>query len=215
MIEKVKEILKEFDLKLAHIDDPYITKQSGTYTDKLIDKFAQQICQQFPKTPKNPDGYKPKIVLVIDPKLVKNVPKPDEWFTEERIKGAIAREEVYKEYNESLKLDESRLLTVEEFTKALKPLAKNNVIPIAIGKVDKAVMKAQRDLTSSIIRAECQARVRANLTLLVAEIQDCKDTAKVNQLLDCWIKANNLKPEEVKTYDSLDEFRQALKEEVK
>lgn len=47
-IGEVKRILGEFHLALEHIDDPYITEISGTYTDKLIDKYAQQICQRFP-----------------------------------------------------------------------------------------------------------------------------------------------------------------------
>ena len=41
---------------------------------------------------------------------------------------------------------------------------------------------------------------KATLTLLIAEIQACQDMAEVNRVLDSWIKANDLHPEEVKTF---------------
>jgi len=40
---------------------------------------------------------------------------------------------------------------------------------------------------------------RATITILIHEIQGCKDMDEVNRLLDCWIKANDLHPEEVQT----------------
>ena len=42
---------------------------------------------------------------------------------------------------------------------------------------------------------------KATLTLLIAEIQACQDMVEVNQVLDPWVKANDLHPEEVRTFD--------------
>ena len=42
---------------------------------------------------------------------------------------------------------------------------------------------------------------KATLTLLIAEIQDCQDMAEVNRVLDSWIKANDIHPEKVGTFD--------------
>ena len=42
-------------------------------------------------------------------------------------------------------------------------------------------------------------QAKAALTLLIAEFQDCKDMTEVKSLIDCWIKANGLHPEEVET----------------
>ena len=106
------------------------------------------------------------------------------------------------------KPDESRLLTDEEI------VARWGAHPTT-GDIEfyKRIAAAQDARTASIKDVECQQRVKANLTLLVAEIQDCKNLEAVNQLLDCWIKANDLKPEEVETYDPIDELRQALKKQ--
>ena len=54
------------------------------------------------------------------------------------------------------------------------------------------------------------SKTKAILTLLIAEIQSCEDITQVNELLDCWIKTNDLHPEAVKTYNSIEELKQAL-----
>ena len=43
---------------------------------------------------------------------------------------------------------------------------------------------------------------KATLTLLIAEILACQDMAEVKRVLDSWIKANDLHPEEVGTFDA-------------
>jgi len=43
---------------------------------------------------------------------------------------------------------------------------------------------------------------KATLTLLIAEIQACQDMAEVNLAIDSWIKANDLHPEKVGTFDA-------------
>lgn len=45
------------------------------------------------------------------------------------------------------------------------------------------------------IEGEC----KATLEILIHEIQQCKDIDAVHQLLDCWIKPNDLHPERVQT----------------
>jgi len=52
----------------------------------------------------------------------------------------------------------------------------------------------------------------ASLTLLVAEIQGCENMDEVKRLVSSWVKANNLEPEKVETYQSLEELEQALKD---
>jgi len=57
---------------------------------------------------------------------------------------------------------------------------------------------------------------RATLEILICEIQEILDgegdikITKIEQLLDCWIKANDLHPERVRTYRSKEEFQAAL-----
>ena len=50
---------------------------------------------------------------------------------------------------------------------------------------------------------------KAFFEILIKEIQDCKDMAEVNSLLDCWIKANDFHPENVQT-SSEEELRRAI-----
>lgn len=45
----------------------------------------------------------------------------------------------------------------------------------------------------------------ASLTLLVAEIQGCKDMDETGRILKSWINANDLEPEKVKTFNSVEE----------
>ena len=50
---------------------------------------------------------------------------------------------------------------------------------------------------------------KASLTLLIAEIQNCQPNPKIVVILDSWIKANDLHPEAVESYDSIEELKQA------
>lgn len=50
--------------------------------------------------------------------------------------------------------EKNRLLTPDEFDKALEALAKNNVVPVAIGKIDKVIMKAQDAKTARLVAEE-------------------------------------------------------------
>lgn len=52
----------------------------------------------------------------------------------------------------------------------------------------------------------------AQLTILVREIQDCKNMVAVRRLLKSWIDANDLEPEKVETYNSTEELLQALQQ---
>lgn len=52
---------------------------------------------------------------------------------------------------------------------------------------------------------------KACLTILIREIQDCKDIEEIKKMLDIWIKANDLHPEQVQTYNSLEELKKALR----
>ncbi len=40
---------------------------------------------------------------------------------------------------------------------------------------------------------------RAVFEILIKEVQDCRTLEGVNSLLDCWVKANDLHPENVGT----------------
>ncbi len=40
---------------------------------------------------------------------------------------------------------------------------------------------------------------RAVFEILIKEVQDCKTLGEVNSLLDCWVEANDLHPENVDT----------------
>lgn len=53
---------------------------------------------------------------------------------------------------------------------------------------------------------------RAKLTILVAETQGCKNMEEVNKLLNSWIAANDLEPEKVEVYDSVEELLKAMEE---
>ena len=115
-----------------------------------------------------------QVAFIKDAELVKNKPKPDEWFTEERIKGAIAREEVYKEYNESLKPEKGRLLTDEDMLSIVnsipgrQPGEDYSRLTIAIMN---RVAKAQRDLTASIKDKEYK-KERLEYVWLVTELRN-------------------------------------------
>lgn len=53
---------------------------------------------------------------------------------------------------------------------------------------------------------EMSKETKGVLTILIAEVQDCKDMEEVRSLLDCWIKANDLHPEQVESL-SKEDFR--------
>ena len=53
---------------------------------------------------------------------------------------------------------------------------------------------------------EANLRNRANLTLLVAGILDCKTIEETKPLLSSWITAHKLKPNEVKAFTSMDKL---------
>ena len=58
MIKEVKKILKDNDkLRTALM---YLYQWDRAKCDKFFADIAQQICQLFPKTKDNPDGYEPK-----------------------------------------------------------------------------------------------------------------------------------------------------------
>ncbi|MBA7709036.1 hypothetical protein ES703_117943 [subsurface metagenome] len=47
------------------------------------------------------------------------------------------------------------------------------------------------------------SETKAVLNIIIREIQDCQTMEKVKSILDSWIKANDLHPEEVQTFFSL------------
>ena len=53
---------------------------------------------------------------------------------------------------------------------------------------------------------DIKEETRAILTILIHEIQGCKDRSEIESLLESWISANDLHPEEVLTYASMEEF---------
>lgn len=59
----------------------------------------------------------------------------------------------------------------------------------------KAMM--ERLSGKSLKTLEMSKETKGILTILIAEIQNCKDMEEIKSLLDCWIKANDLHPEAV------------------
>jgi len=53
--------------------------------------------------------------------------------------------------------------------------------------------------------AKLTRECKAALTLLIQEVQDCKTQEKKDTLLESWIKANDLHPERVETYQPTEE----------
>lgn len=52
---------------------------------------------------------------------------------------------------------------------------------------------------------------KVTLTILIAELQECRNMEDVKTLLDCWVEANNLHPENVTTFVSLEELLKSIK----
>lgn len=55
-----------------------------------------------------------------------------------------------------------------------------------------------------------QLETKAALTVLIKEVQCCKNLDEINTLLNSWIKANDLHPEDVLTYSTLEELKKDL-----
>ena len=58
---------------------------------------------------------------------------------------------------------------------------------------------------------DTELRVRANLTLLVAEILDCKTIEETRRILSSWITANRLEPQKVKSFKNDEELMEFLR----
>ena len=157
-------------------------------SDEQIDNLQTEICKLFPNTPDNPDGYEPKPDLTIITtdgwkvglKEIKE-PKPDEndkvvrcqicnqSFNGEGV-GFHTRDTGHNKWELLLpKPDEGRLLTPEQQNMAIDRADENFNDDIRAdrimefsslsGYISYEVARAQRDLTASILKAECQEKI--------------------------------------------------------
>lgn len=67
---------------------------------------------------------------------------------------------------------------------------------------------------SQLLVPQGELLMKASLTLLIAEIQGRQPNPEIVVILESWVKANDLHPEEVETYGSIEELREALKGET-
>jgi len=51
---------------------------------------------------------------------------------------------------------------------------------------------------------------KANLELLISEIRECNSLVEILNLIDLWVKANDLHPENVKTFKNKKELNKYL-----
>ena len=51
----------------------------------------------------------------------------------------------------------------------------------------------------SDVKTEMTKREKALLTLIIAEVRDCRDMERVKAVIDSWVTANDLHPEKVET----------------
>jgi len=65
-----------------------------------------------------------------------------------------------------------------------------------------------------IIQEAGEEIARAQLTLLVAEIQRCDTLARIKEILDSWIVANELEPEKVRQFKSVEDVLAYFKGET-
>lgn len=61
-------------------------------------------------------------------------------------------------------------------------------------------------------QVEMSNETRAILTILIAEVQECSSKKTIKTLLDSWVKANDLHPEDVVTVVSLEKLREYINE---
>lgn len=61
------------------------------------------------------------------------------------------------------------------------------------------LMTREEILTTKTKSVKMTGAFKATITILIREVQECKDMDEVNRLLDCWIEANDLHPEKVQT----------------
>ena len=98
--------------------------------------------------------------------------KPDEWFTEERIKSAIERDEVYKKYNKEHPLEpDDRLLTPREKDIAWKAACGDNTDLVKLSYPD-VLLKAQDAQTAPIIRKEKDAECSKKIEEIFREMEE-------------------------------------------
>jgi len=80
MIEEVKTILRNLEhVEYNELGNKFIDAALGI---KQVNDTAQQICQKFPKTPDNPDGYEPSPIKgqVMGFKERPNLVFPPEYY---------------------------------------------------------------------------------------------------------------------------------------
>lgn len=161
MNEKVKKILEAYRQATVHI-----TMAQGTDADVQIAKNAVRlICQLFPKSPDNPDGYEPK---KYDPRWNKSKARMD--MIEPTLKGTEP------------KPDEGRLLTPKILSKIVRQYNINAEFDVV--KLVLQVRREQDAKTASIMRAEKKQRLMCieNLKQQLRE-QEAESQARVEKVM--------------------------------
>lgn len=158
-IEEMKKILVKYgDFMDA---DPAV----GVEDILDIDEAFHQICQLFPKSPDNPEGYEVKISQADLSEIKQGLKEISEGkvipLSQLEVKGDEG--------------DEGELLTPNEAKKAVQDyrriLELNGHRPTTEDS-RYAIKFAQRDLTASIERGKCQERIRYREAVILTIISD-------------------------------------------